>query len=959
MSELLRPRRLATLLLLAITAGLAVVGARGFEQKLETFQPLGFQAAAATDHWEVRAVDPQFESTLEVGDRIVLVNGAEASRVPRLSSALRDAPTAQLVVLRQDRLETVEYQRPPLDLNAPYLILAFIGCAYAAIGLFVIWRSGSAAGGLLFYLWCLASAVLYVFSPVFPADGLGRWIYFFDEAARLLLPPLTLQLFLSIPRPAAAERRRWMPFLYLPAAVLTLFQADLAWANGNFLVGAPSPRMLVVLDRIELAHLLLFAALSVVVLARRLAALREWEQQRQLLWLLVGMAAGYLPFFLFNGLPSLLGLELPESLSALAVLPLACVPFAFAWAVLRYRLWDLGIMVRNGLAYTLTLIFGLTTFSLIDLAVRRTMPVGLGFTRDLLTFIGGILAVGLVVPTHRGIHGALERLQYGRAFGHRRGLQRVAQDLLQERDLDRLCQALLSEVEQALDLERGNLLLLQGPALVPVRPHAGLPRAVALATLRDGLWEGEFETLSPIGLPGESATAEQQLYVAGYRYAFPLRVRGQKIGLTLASLRSDGQPLSTEDVDIVRTLLDQAALAIENAQLLDQVHRQLARVTSLQRHNEEILESSPAGIVVLDAEGIVASANLAFAAIAGRPRGELIGRQLLDLFPLEAVPEPGSGIRQLSFSDSGGAERHLQLTAAPLSAELADAADTADGSGAAGRRRPDRVLVVQDVSERVAMERALREQDRLASLGVLAAGVAHEVNTPLTGISSYAQMLLADTDASDPRRELLQKVERQTFRASRIVNGLLEFARKRDHESGPVALPALLAETVDLLRERLQARSVTVDWKLPEQTPDVSGSEGELQQVFTNLLLNAIDAAPERGGRIEIGMEKAPVPAGAGATAGVRVRIGDNGSGIEAQHLAKVFEPFYTTKTGKGGTGLGLAISRSIVEQHGGRILVESQGRDLGCQFIVDLPTSGNASPSTPPASPETARERA
>ena len=951
MSELFRLRRLATLLLLAATAGLAMLGARGFQQKLETFQPLGFQAAAAGDHWEVRAVDPLFESLLEPGDRIVLVNGAEASQVPRLSAALRETPTAQLVVLRHDRLETVEYHRPPLDLDAPYLILALIGCAYAAIGLFVIWRSSAAPGGPLFYLWCLVSAVLYVFSPVLPPDALGRWIYFFDEAARLLLPPLTLHLFLSIPRPAAGEHRRWLPFLYLPAAVLTLFQADLAWANGAWLVGAPSVPLLAVLDRIELAHLLLFAALSVAVLARRLSALRDWEQQRQLLWLLVGMAAGYLPFFLFHGLPSILGLDLPESLSALAVLPLACVPFAFAWAVLRYRLWDLGVMVRNGLAYTLTLIFGLTTFSLIDLAVRRTMPVGLGFTRDLLTFIGGILAVGLVVPTHRGIHGVLERLQYGRTFSHRRGLQRVAQDLLQERDLDRLCQALLSEVEQALDLERANLLLLQGPALVPVRPHPGIPRAVALATLRDGLWEGEFETLSPIGLPGESATAEQQLYVAGYRYVFPLLVRGQKIGLALSSLRRDRLPLSTEDVDIVRALLDQAALAIENAQLLDQVHRQLARVTSLQRHNEEILESSPAGIVVLDGDGTVVSANLAFAAIAGRTRGELIGAKLLDLFPLEALPEPGSGLRQLSFEDAGGAARHLQLTAAPLAAELADAGDPAHA------RRADRVLVVQDVSERVAMERALREQDRLASLGVLAAGVAHEVNTPLTGISSYAQMLLADTDASDPRRELLQKVERQTFRASRIVNGLLEFARKRDHESGPVTLPSLLQETVDLLHERLQARAVVVEWKLPEATPVVSGSEGELQQVFTNLLLNALDAAPEQGGRIEVAIDAEPAPAP--ATGRVRVRIEDNGSGIEPQHLARVFEPFYTTKTGKGGTGLGLAISKSIVEQHGGRILVESRGRNLGCRFVVELPTTGNASPLAAPSPSTSAPERA
>jgi PAS domain S-box-containing protein len=573
----------------------------------------------------------------------------------------------------------------------------------------------------------------------------------------------------------------------------------------------------------------------------------------------------------------------------LAALPLACVPFAFAWAVMRYRLWDLGVMVRNGLSYTLTLIFGLTTFSLIDLAVRRSMPVGLGFTRDLLTFIGGILAVGLVVPTHRGIHGMLERLQYGGALRYRRGLQRVAQELLQERDLDRLCQALLAELEQALDLDRANLLLLQGPALVPVRPHAGLPRAVALAALRDGVWEGEFETLSPVGLPGESATAEQQLYVAGYRYVFPLLVRGQKIGLALSSLRHDRLPLSSEDIDIVRSLLDQAALAIENAQLLDQVHRQLARVTSLQRHNEEILESSPAGIVVLDADGSVASANLAFAAIAGRSRGELTGKRLLDLFPLEALPEPGSGIRQLSFEDASGAQRHLQLTAAPLAVDLAAPAGA----------RADRVLVVQDVSERVAMERALREQDRLASLGVLAAGVAHEINNPIAVIRGY-RGAMREEDHSAELKEELRILDEEATLCQRIAEELLMYARTPALSPIPVDMAELLrdvaerTESVPVRSSRSPGTSpIIVDAESAEMTVDPL----RIRQVVVNLVTNAREAVTDGTPIIVLGRVYDD---------GYRIEVQDRGVGISAEALDHIFEPFFTTK--RNGTGLGLAV---------------------------------------------------
>jgi signal transduction histidine kinase len=228
------------------------------------------------------------------------------------------------------------------------------------------------------------------------------------------------------------------------------------------------------------------------------------------------------------------------------------------------------------------------------------------------------------------------------------------------------------------------------------------------------------------------------------------------------------------------------------------------------------------------------------------------------------------------------------------------------------------------------MENALKEKDRLAALGVLAAGVAHEVNTPLTGISSYAQILLAETAPDDPRRALLEKVEKQTFRASRIVSNLLDFARRPGRERVRVELGGLLAETVELLRERLTARSIRVELTATDDPSlVVDGSPGELQQVFTNLVMNSIDAlAPHGGGRIRL-----TASLGAGQAL---VQVEDDGPGIPTEMLPAIFEPFVTTKQGNGGTGLGLSISRGIVEQHGGTISVENLAP--GCRFTVRLP---------------------
>ena len=428
-----------------------------------------------------------------------------------------------------------------------------------------------------------------------------------------------------------------------------------------------------------------------------------------------------------------------------------------------------------------------------------------------------------------------------------------------------------------------------------VRPEPGLPASIAREVVPERFWGGDFETLGAETLPGEPAGIEQRLHGAGYRYVFPLAVRGSRIGLAVTSLRREGRPLDSEDVDIVRALLDQAALAIENAQLLDQVHRQLEHVVALQQHNQGILESTPAGIAVIDPDGRLVSANLAFAALAGRPRGEVLGLGLDQLLGDLELPAPGTGPSELTHLGADGEERHLEVSVAPFQ------------GGAAGQR----VVVLQDVSARVAMENALKDKDRLAALGVLAAGVAHEVNTPLTGISSYAQLLLAETDEGDPRHELLKKVERQTFRASRIVSGLLEFARKPGRERRPVDLAEVVAETAELLRERMSAKGVRFERVATEGGAVVLGSEGELQQVLTNLMLNAIDAmAPQGGGelvaRVEVAGDR------------VRVAIEDSGPGIAAEHLATIFEPFFTTKRLQGGTGLGLSICCNIVEQHGG-----------------------------------------
>ena len=243
------------------------------------------------------------------------------------------------------------------------------------------------------------------------------------------------------------------------------------------------------------------------------------------------------------------------------------------------------------------------------------------------------------------------------------------------------------------------------------------------------------------------------------------------------------------------------------------------------------------------------------------------------------------------------------------------------------------IIIIEDISARVQLEEQLQVSEKMASLGLLAAGVAHEVNTPLTGISSFTQMLLEGADPEDPRTRLLEKIERQTFRAAKIVNGLLNLARQGSpagSERAPVDINAVVCDVLALLEHPLEIGKIKVRRDLLSPAPVVLGAEHKLQQVLLNLFLNARDAMP-RGGWLTI------VTRIEGDRA--VVEVGDTGSGIPSEQLSRIYDPFFTTKSIGQGTGLGLSITYGIVREHEGTINVESTVGQ-GTRFVVSLPLS-------------------
>jgi PAS domain S-box-containing protein len=437
---------------------------------------------------------------------------------------------------------------------------------------------------------------------------------------------------------------------------------------------------------------------------------------------------------------------------------------------------------------------------------------------------------------------------------------------------------------------------------------------------------------SPNLFSGDSGSDElkdvlSQMKENGYRYLEPMVVRNRIIGFIGLGLHSRGGFLNSEDLALVKSFCDFAAIAFDNAMLYRSLEMKAAELMQLQHYSESVVESIRLGVAVVSPEGRITVWNSAMSDLIAVSRKDAIGNLLFNSIPTElseALKEltdgPGwqvSGMRHLYKSHvklPDGESRLLNVTLTPFFSEQNINTGT--------------LIVVDDITDKVHLENQLQQAEKLSSIGLFAAGIAHEVNTPLTGISSYVQMLINDTPDGDSRKELLKKVEKQSFRASEIVNNLLNFARVSNTDFGEVQVNSLIMDSLSLIKHQFQKSGVEIDFDIDPSLPRTVGNGGKLQQVFMNIFLNARDAMPEGGDlRIRTYSEAQDLV----------VEVEDSGQGITEEDIKRIYDPFFTTKSVGKGTGLGLSVSYGIIQEHSGSISVKSDP-GKGSVFSIRLP---------------------
>ena len=785
------------------------------------------------------------------------------------------------------------------------------------------------------YIFCLVSFVAYSFHYTGKLDAFDWEIYWSNVAAWVLLPALFLHFVLTFPEKRELVRKYplLLTLIYVPGAILLslrLAAMRLLEATGRLSRGV---------DRMDLSYGAVFFVLAATFLWHSYSKASSTVLRQQLKWVTRGTILAIAPYTLLYVLNFVFPHRMewvPPALIKLSVLSLVVLPLTFGYAIFRYRLMDVDLIFKRGVVYTLAaatvvgLYFGLVAgvATLVHSRQPSTGPVGL--------ILAVVVTALLFDPVRKWIQDRVDHLFYRTVYDYRRTLIEFGRELSSETDLNALLSSVVDRLSRTLAVDRIAIFLRAEEdseqfvlsKSIGMNPMSRLDLTF-LSAPRPEARHMFFENTHQV--PREAPGSQEAIARLDLNYYIPCRAQQNTVAVLGLGKTTKGDYLSSEDVELLETLGGYLGIAIQNGRLYTSLQQKVAEYERLKDFNENIVESINVGVMALDMEDRVESWNAQMEVMYALPRWQALTQPLRSVFPPEFVEEfyrvrQNAGINNLykfRLSTPAGETRTVNVAIAPLVTRKFQVIG--------------RLVIMDDITERVELESQLSQADKLSSIGLLAAGVAHEVNTPLAVISSYTQMLAKQLQGDTQKSGLLEKITRQTFRASEIVNNLLNFSRTSGTEFANVDINKVITDTLALLEHQFKVSKITVESELTPNISPIQGNPGRLQQVFLNLFLNAKDAMAG-GGKLTVATTNGEL---------VSVRVSDTGSGIAPEHIQRIYDPFFTTKTAPKdgqtrGTGLGLSVTYGIIQEHAGKIRVESNA-GAGTTFALDFPLSRKA----------------
>ena len=610
-----------------------------------------------------------------------------------------------------------------------------------------------------------------------------------------------------------------------------------------------------------------------------------------------------------------------------------------AYAIVRHRLMGIDVVIQRGLIYTVAAAAIATLYALAIFFSEQFLRGIIGYSGILMTILAALIIALTFQPFIRFLQDITDRIFFRGRYDYQKTLRDVSSKIASIIRLEQLANLIVGSFLETMRVSEISLLLYDKDRhrfrSVSIDLKEALPRykriemderspiiswlKIEKSILIKDEVDTEIERLGLVEGGEERKKNLEEVRDELDRIAvvawIPIISKEELIGIITLGYKLSGDMFTDEDLGLLTTLANQAAVAIENAELYDEI-------LSLKNYAEGVLQSMTNGVLTTNLEGKVITFNKMAEYITGLKISEVVGKSCNETWGekgiiAEVICNTIKGRTYLNF-EANLSTKERGLVPISLSTTLLK-----DSKG----KNIGALVVIADLSEVKALEAKVRQADKLASLGTMAAGMAHEIKNPLSSMKVLAQLMSKKFEDEEYRKKFTDIMPREIARIDRIVESLLGFARATQPKFEKLKIDEVIGESLKIFEPHFEPGKIKVIKEFAH-LPEIMGDREQLLQVLNNLILNAIQAMPEGGELKLVTKEAAP---------GIAIEVSDTGHGIPREHLKKLFDPFFTTKYG--GAGLGLSIAHSIIDGHKGSIEVKSEvGK--GTTFIITLPVS-------------------
>jgi two-component system NtrC family sensor kinase len=889
------------------------------------FQKLKWSSPTDNITWKKTAVGLECfnspkHSPIKKGDILLTVNKFIVSSKIDLGRIIEKRKYCRYEIERKGLLKNIGIDIVNKYTPFSYYILVFSGILSILLSLNILnanlIQTLDFQSPKIFFLLNLTFSGFLIFSPTGSYNLTDFIFLFLDRIAFIFFPALLLHFSILFPIRSGLLKKTRPKFLkfiiYIPP--LTIFVFFVYFIMSNLFSPIPD---LITLTLNHFRHYLkdylsIYLIMSMIMFLVSNLIMIFVKRQKRFIFPLAVLSASILVMLVSNSFIPVSKIESSFFLSF--CLALVCfLPLSLAYYLSRRAVTDIKNIIKRTISIASIFLFIFGIFFFLGINIEKNKLLGIFWS------ITAIVTAGLLFkPIEGTVQNYFEHIFFRSTFNFKKKLKSLIHSLPAERNLSLLSENFLDTINHGFNLKDSSLLIYFRKNIFYSLPQHN--KILLSRNFRQALMSNENLVFYSDREFQKKFPKDSEVFRSNQVNQFlPLKTKDKLTGVIAFSQKMDKTLLSIEDWELLFSISSTLTLSVENAFLYSELENQLTELNLLKEFNENIIENLNLGIVVLSKLNIIRTWNVFMELKYNIPREKAINKKAYsvlgtDLWKLITTRKKGQSTFSNLKINIQNEEIIFDVYISPLKDNLGQTIGT--------------ILVFEDVTNRIRMQQQLITTEKMASLGFLSAGIAHEINTPLTGISSYCQFIL-DNPKNRENPDLVLKIQEQVQRANKIIGTLLDFSRQKGEQPVEVDINQVINESISLLDHKLKKKNIRLE-KNFDLKNKIHGFSNRLQQLFINLLINAIDAIHDYDGKISIiGNEPNKEY--------IQIEIIDNGEGIDSKHIRKIFDPFFTTKEPGEGTGLGLSIAYNIVKDHYGDIKVESR-MEKGSKFTITLP---------------------